>query len=117
MRVTAGIVLGGVLSCVGMGIVLTGLTRDKVQIPLGGVMFLIGLSLIYRNLKIKSLREKNFEWYRSTYPNAVDGKGQTKCFKCDSNRVHTKNLMNQTFTREHHCGNCGQTLYYSPEGR
>ena len=36
---------------------------------------------------------------------------------CTANNCtkYTKNLMQGSFTREHHCGQCGTTLYYSPE--
>lgn len=59
-------------------------------------------------------RKYNYDWYARTYPNLITRHG-VKCFKCDSERLVVRNLLQQTFTKAHSCGRCGQTLYYSPE--
>lgn len=77
-----------------------------------GLLSFITFSNIRRDSKFKA---KNYAWYRKAYPAAYRDKRIT-CHSCDSDRVHTRNLMNQTFMREHFCSQCGQTLFYSPEG-
>ena len=56
----------------------------------------------------------NYTKYAKDHPAHVTDRGVT-CFQCKSPKIHTKNLMQGSFTREHHCGQCGTTLYYSPE--
>lgn len=110
-------VIGAVAACVGVVVMLFNLAYG-VSVPavFGGMLLLVGLVIAYQGKKRQDLLLKNFEWYRGEYPVAIDSKGQVKCFKCESSRIHTKNLMNRTFIREHHCGQCGQSLYFSSEG-
>lgn len=70
---------------------------------------------LFKEFKIQKMLAKNYAWYKENYPQAVDAKGQTSCFECKSMRIHAKNLINKTYVRQHHCGNCEKTLYYSPE--
>lgn len=65
------------------------------------------------NLNAQRL-ENNFDKYKADHPDCVFG-GRVKCYECGSQRVNARGLMNQTYTREHFCVQCGKTLYYSPE--
>lgn len=72
--------------------------------------------LIFRRLKLKSrMKSMSFKQYCIDYPNAFSG-NRLVCHTCKSDRVQVKNVMRRTFMREHFCGQCGQTLYYTPEG-
>ena len=59
-------------------------------------------------------RSQNYAWYAKTYPECVVGDG-VKCHSCGSHKVHTRNMMNHSYTRVHFCSKCGTNLYYSPE--
>ena len=63
----------------------------------------------------KELRERNFFWYSALHPECTSGK-RVLCNVCKSDSVRIRGLMQGTYTREHFCGRCGETLYYSPEG-
>lgn len=86
------------------------------------IIFLIGFFLLYTSWKtykkafklISDLQEKNYQWYKKTYPDNVNG-NHINCFVCGNDRVSTKALKNRTFHREHFCMQCGKTLYYSRE--
>lgn len=83
-----------------------------------GFGLLVGIS-VFRwahgfQSRLEHFAANNYERYAKDHPAQVTARGVT-CFKCNSPKIHTKNLMNGTFTREHHCGQCGTTLYYSPE--
>lgn len=105
-----------VVICFGLGLSLYGfITTDKIFFWFGVIIAAIGVLRLIKEFQIQKMLAKNYSWYKKQYPKAVDEKGQASCFECNSKRIHTKNLMNQTYVREHHCGNCGKTLYYSPE--
>ena len=92
-------------------------SANNLIIPLAiGLVF--GGGLIWQGSSIASRAEHfashNYERYAKDYPAHVTANGVT-CFQCKSPKIHTKNLMQGSFTREHHCGQCGTTLYYSPE--
>ena len=59
-------------------------------------------------------KERNFDWYRATYSSHFHN-GRVTCHKCGGDRIHSRSLLRHTFTREHFCTQCGETLYYSPE--
>jgi len=74
-------------------------------------------AIIISNIRRKRrMLAKNYQWYRTTYPDAVRGKRVT-CKSCGSDHVSVRNVMQRTFMREHFCGQCGDSLYYSPEGK
>lgn len=56
----------------------------------------------------------DFNWYRSEFPNLITNQG-VKCYKCGSERMVVKKLMEHSYTKAHCCGRCGQRLYYSKE--
>ena len=62
----------------------------------------------------KGLLAKNFAWYKAQNPNYVR-EGTVKCTGCEGTNTRVRGLMQRTFVREHFCGTCGKTLYYSPE--
>lgn len=55
----------------------------------------------------------NFAWYKATFPTMVDERSRVKCRHCGSRSILVENLY-ATFVRRHHCGTCGETLYFSP---
>ncbi len=75
------------------------------------------LFALFATFQIRTLQHyatHTYERYVQDNPQCAGPRGVT-CFKCQSPRIHTKNLMQRTYTREHHCGQCGTTLYYSSE--
>lgn len=58
-----------------------------------------------------------FDWYRNTFPAHAHAQGRVSCRHCGGHHVRAERLMNKTFMRVHSCGQCGKTLYYSPEQR
>lgn len=64
--------------------------------------------------RLKQMRAENYDWYCATHPDLCTS-GRVQCFKCKSNRINARNMMNRTFMREHFCTQCGTTLYYSEE--
>ena len=83
-----------------------------------GVGLFFGLGFLWQANGIQTRMEhyaaNNYTKYAKDHPAHVTDRGVT-CFQCKSPKIHTKNLMQGSFTREHHCGQCGTTLYYSPE--
>ncbi|MDT6992072.1 hypothetical protein [Burkholderia cenocepacia] len=76
--------------------------------------FLLIVGMNWR--RIKRMRAKNYQWYRTTHPNAVRG-NRVACHSCGNDRIQVRNVMQRTFMREHFCSQCGESLYYSPEGK
>ena len=64
--------------------------------------------------KRRQMKERNFDWYRSTYSSHFRN-GRVTCHKCGCDRVNARALLRHTYMREHFCTQCGETLYYSPE--
>ncbi len=67
--------------------------------------------------KIIQIENKNFFWYKSSYPNCVNGT-RVSCFQCGNSIVYTRTsslAQNAALAqfREHYCSACGKTLYYS----
>lgn len=60
-------------------------------------------------------RRYTYAWYRQTFPELIDRQGKVCCHQCGQSQVRVTNLMNKTYTRAHVCGQCGETLYFSPE--
>lgn len=65
-------------------------------------------------LSLLKKRSQNYAWYAQQHPDCVTG-DSVKCHSCGSRKIHTRNLMNNTYTRVHFCSKCGTNLYYSPE--
>ena len=76
----------------------------------------IAWAWIHQYRQTQRLREQDYEWYRSRYPDNVKGNRVT-CNTCGSDRITVRGLMRQTRLREHVCTQCGSALYYSQEGR
>ena len=86
-----------------------------------GIVFLIALVVTVlggtwwmHHRHVAQLQAQNFAWYKKQHPEHVTPRG-AKCYSCNSPRVGTERLMQQTYTRRHFCRDCGTTLYYSPE--
>ena len=69
---------------------------------------------IYKKNKIAKLRAQDYDTYKRLYP-AHFKNGRISCFKCNSTHIQTRSLMEKMYTRVHFCGQCGESLYYSPE--
>lgn len=95
---------------------------DLLTIGAGGVLFLliptfIVIAVVY-GIKQKAVWARHtFEWYRTTFPAHAHAKGRVSCRHCGSEHVRAERLLNRTFMRVHSCGQCGKTLYFSPEQR
>ena len=82
-------------------------------ILIGGLWMIGGA---HRFLRLRKLQQHNIGWYRLTYPGAVSGNGKVSCYACGNRSIHVRDLRRRTYTREHFCGDCGTTLFYSEEG-
>lgn len=78
------------------------------------LIILVAVSLALHFRRQANYRKFNFEWYRREFPNLITARG-VKCYKCGSDHMVVRNLMQGSYTKAHSCGRCGQTLYYSPE--
>ena len=121
MKYTIGKLAGIIFGAIGLasfGATLVGVLRGKAdagQVAFGlffGVIFAVAGIPNYRRFAM--FQRQNFAWYAKTYPSSMV-KGRVHCHSCSSDRVHVKNVMQHTYTRAHLCGNCGTTLFYSPE--
>ncbi|HUH88004.1 MAG TPA: hypothetical protein VL003_08105 [Pusillimonas sp.] len=104
---------------IGAGQIIMNVSRtgafDISRSFLGVAFLVIGLiSLISSWRRISKYQNKNYAWYKSTYPQHVQG-NKVSCFSCGNTRIHARGLKNHSYTREHFCTQCGQTLYHSPE--
>lgn len=97
-----------------MVVVLNDLQGGKVLIAPSVTATLALLVLITSWRRITRYQTQTYDWYIQAHPNAYKN-SRVFCNYCNSGKIHTKNLFNRTFTREHFCGQCGKTLYYSPE--
>jgi ABC-type nickel/cobalt efflux system permease component RcnA len=92
---------------------------EETLLSLAAPVLIVGVAvlIIVTNMKrMKRMRAKNYQWYLATYPDAVKGK-RVACHSCGHDHVQVRNVMQRTFMREHFCGQCGESLYYSPEGK
>ena len=104
-------VIGVVLICAIGGI--------SVNDAFGGILLGIFVGLVRalsvdKQLLIQQYRAQDYRWYVSVHPEALKGAKLT-CTHCGGDRIHTRALMNRTYTRSHVCTQCGETLYYSAE--
>lgn len=91
-----------------------GITGFFVGIPFTIIATIVGSIVTARRLKSNWARH-NYQWYREQFPSNVRDNRIT-CRHCGSGNVRTSNLMNKTYMRLHACGQCGETLYFTPEG-
>jgi len=66
--------------------------------------------------RLRRFEAQSFAWYKTTYADRCAPNGRVSCKDCGSHQIRVRGLMQHTYTREHFCGRCGTTLYYSPEG-
>lgn len=66
-------------------------------------------------IRVTKFQTQTYAWYRETYPKHAHTDGSVSCKNCGGRRIHIRGLMQQTYTREHVCGQCGTRLFYSPE--
>jgi hypothetical protein len=84
-----------------------------ILLILGGGFTFAGLGVYVR---IRKFEERDFVWFKRNNPNSCRENGEISCPSCKSNQIRVRGLMEQSYTREHFCGACGTTLFYSPEG-
>ncbi len=84
-----------------------------------GLFFIIIPSVIciFSIKQLNQIEKKDFFWYKSSYPNCVNGT-RVSCFQCGNSIVYTRTsslAQNAALAqfREHYCSACGKTLYYS----
>jgi uncharacterized paraquat-inducible protein A len=70
---------------------------------------------VMSRLQYAMRKKKGFDWYRSKYPQLVRN-GGVHCHKCEARDIRVHGLQGSSI-REHLCGRCGTTLYYSEAGR
>lgn len=114
-----GTVIGAIFIWIVSSILLLCLVGGKDMIYVLPIILLISPALLIRSV-IGSWREfakyerQNYGWYIQTYPSCFR-QNRVHCYSCKSGKVHTRNLFNRTYTREHFCAQCGTTLYFSRE--
>jgi hypothetical protein len=91
---------------------------SSVMLTILGVIFVIAglVNMVTSVRRINKFQKKTYQWYKATHPLNIDGNRVT-CFSCGGGRIHVRSLMNHTYHRDHFCGDCGTTLYFSPEGK
>lgn len=82
--------------------------------PLGYAFLFVPTIAGVQLLLLLKKRSQNYAWYAQQHPDCVIG-DSVKCRSCGSRKIHTRNLMNHSYTRVHFCSKCGTNLYYSPE--
>ncbi|WP_144267272.1 hypothetical protein [Comamonas thiooxydans] len=108
-------IIVGAIFAIGAGILaISG--RQSGELSFYSVMGFIGLVMVVVGFYRRERLLQDYAWYKVNHPKSVDDTGKVKCYSCGSSNVKTKNLMNHTYTRDHHCGNCGTHLFYSSEG-
>lgn len=109
------LVIGSLIAL--FGLLMTVLQPENFWISLAtagfGSIFVISGWRAFRRMG-RYIRH-NFEWYRAEHPTAINRRGEVTCSSCHSPRVQMRLLMQGTYTREHSCGNCGTSLFYSGE--
>lgn len=66
--------------------------------------------------RISHYQTHTFQWYVGSFPSFFRNQ-RVYCYACNAGKIHTRNLMNHTYTREHFCAQCGSTLYFSSENK
>jgi hypothetical protein len=113
--------MGGFVAVLGFCLFSFGILSALRQGWNGGFLILIGgvmcASGVYSYRRIARFEEQDFAWYKQTYPQFSSTNGRVRCRECKSSLLRVRGLMQHTYTREHFCGQCGTTLYFSPEAR
>lgn len=118
--ITQGIIMSILPGAFAVGGTVEALTGDLMPgaiFALFGVGFLVLLwsQLQQGYARMRHMQERNFDWYRASYPAHLRN-GRVTCHNCSCDRINVRALMRRTYMREHVCTQCGETLYYSPEG-
>lgn len=91
---------------------------NLIPVVVGLFFIIIASTICIFNIKhINQIEKKDFFWYKSSYPNYVNGT-RVSCFQCGNSIVYTRTSSSTQNTalaqiREHYCSACGKTLYYS----
>ncbi|WP_180187938.1 hypothetical protein [Achromobacter insuavis] len=92
---------------------VNGLIGALFGLLFGAVWMIAGFGQYFR---INRFERRNFDWYRHKHPQSYGANGRVSCAKCNGKHIRVRGLMQRSYTREHFCGTCGTTLYYTPEG-
>lgn len=115
IQLIVGSVVGTIFFFFGLIMVLSGLRNDGHSLFMGAMFLLVSsISLGTIFWRFRKFSKKTYLQYREDHPECVNN-NKVSCFKCGSDRIHVRGLMNHTYHREHLCTQCGTTLYYSPE--
>lgn len=118
MNYFAFVILGALSLLASISTAAAALAMEKSTFLFNGACTLVLLFFFYphlsRFLYLRRLRARNFDWYRSSYPEHFV-RGNVQCSHCNSARVHNRPVQYARFMREHYCGQCGTTLYYSEQ--
>jgi len=123
---TFGTCVASVFLSIGLLLLIVALTQQEARgVGLFFGLFFSGIAYAairsvrtdakFQIARFTAFEEKTFDWYRNQYPKNVQPDGVT-CWNCGSRNIKVRGLQDRTYHREHACGRCGQTLYYSPEG-
>ena len=116
-------IFAGVLVVIGCALALAGIVKGTTSgIVLGPPLIFAAILLFGRTRLAEQLEyarfakfeRKTFDWYVRSNPGSLRN-GQVLCRHCGSGRISTKAVHERTYHREHHCVQCGKTLYYSSE--
>lgn len=119
MRYTAQKIFVSVLAVVffiiGLGFLVTGLETGGGELLLGfGFTIFPSVVAISTWIRITRFQTQTYAWYRENHPQHAHADG-VSCKNCGSRRIQVRGLLQQTYTREHVCTQCGTRLFYSPE--
>lgn len=93
---------------------LLGRDNGTVALFVGLTGAVIYLTWRHEHQQLHRFQTYDYLWYRGEFPELVRG-NRIACYRCHSDQVTVRQLMNRTYTRQHFCAQCGTTLYYSPE--
>lgn len=111
------IAVGSVFGVIGMLLLFFSVIEDDYSVNtfLGAVFAVVGPATIFSRLRtISKYQNQNYAWYKKQHPDCIKG-NRVYCCSCQSDQISVRGLMQQSYTREHFCRQCGTTLYYSPE--
>jgi hypothetical protein len=97
---------------------LTGLSEMLGGQFLSGLMTLLVTGVIFAFLQrryqaFRRYQKETYQWY--VQRQQAHSSGRPVCTHCGGSFLQTRRLMRYTYTREHFCGTCGASLYYSEE--
>lgn len=115
IQLVIGSIVATLFFLIGLALFISGIKGDGHSLFMGAIFLLVSSVTLFTLIsRHKKFSIKTYHWYRKAYPDNVRS-NKVSCFKCGSDRIHVRGLMNHTYHREHLCYQCGTALYYSPE--